>query len=133
MFFRIYKTWSASAQDLQGWIYSSLTALCVLNGKVHQEFCSILYAATLCGLRKRWWKSAHYSRYRRLTAKLTCLKVKDKLCKLGDYIRSVQFGFGPQGGCEAVAYTAQRFIIHHNNPSEKVKNRFSESFQHNSL
>ena len=82
----------------------------VLGGRVPEFAVPTFFGATLCGLRKRGGgirPVAVGCTFRRLATKIGARPLSSAL---GSELSPVQLGFGCQGGCEAAAHAARRYL-----------------------
>jgi hypothetical protein len=95
-------------------LIESLTNLCnfMLNGKVRDDICPLLYGASLTALSKKSGgirPIAVGCIYRRLVSKIGVIFMSDRFAK---YFSPIQVGFGVKNGAEAGAHSARRFFNH---------------------
>ena len=90
----------------------AITNLCnfSVEGQINAEICPDFYGATLIALRKSGGgirPIAVGNTFRRLTAKLACLTVKENISQ---YFHPYQLGFGTPRGCEAIIHSVRTFL-----------------------
>lgn len=95
----------------------SITKLCnlLLRGELHQEICPFFFGANLCAFIKKDGgirPIAVGCTIRRLTNKIACFEVKEKLAA---YLLPHQLGFGIKLGCEAAVHTLRATVMKNRN------------------
>ena len=82
----------------------------MLNGKVLEEICPILYGASLTALKKKdggLRPIAVGCTLRRLAGKVVSRRVMNEI---GDLVRPIQLGYGTRGGAEAAVHATRAYI-----------------------
>ncbi|KAL1446386.1 hypothetical protein WDU94_005682 [Cyamophila willieti] len=101
----------------------------MLSGQVNQQVCPFLYGASLFALSKKdngVRPIAVGSVFRRLTAKLACRKVQNRLT---DYFVPNQLGVATKQGCETAIHGARTYVYHpKNNSKVLLKIDFANAF-----